>query len=148
VLHDEGGLWRDDLIRRLEEDGKKPGTVNRYIAAISAVLHWGKRRGYVQFTPAFDMRREERGRTRWLTNEEEYQLISTLRAFDYADIADLCIVAIDTGCRMGELLGPLHNETYLHVDEVRGDAYGFGGLTQERRYIAGKLDVAPHSAAA
>jgi 4-oxalocrotonate tautomerase len=50
--------------------------------------------------------------------------------------------------RMGELLGPLHNESYLHVDEVRGDAYGFGGLTQERRYIAGKLDVAPQSAAA
>ncbi|MBR0849517.1 4-oxalocrotonate tautomerase family protein [Bradyrhizobium diazoefficiens] len=44
--------------------------------------------------------------------------------------------------RMAELLGPLHQETYLHVDEVRGDAYGFGGLTQERRYIAGKLEVA------
>ena len=28
-----------------------------------------------------------------------------------------------------------------HVDEVKGDAYGFGGLTQERRYIAGKLEV-------
>jgi 4-oxalocrotonate tautomerase len=50
--------------------------------------------------------------------------------------------------RMGELLGPLHNESYLHVDEVRGDAYGFGGLTQERRYIAGKLAVAPHCVAA
>jgi len=50
--------------------------------------------------------------------------------------------------RMGELLGPLHHESYLHVDEVRGDAYGFGGLTQERRYIAGKLEVAPQSAAA
>jgi 4-oxalocrotonate tautomerase len=50
--------------------------------------------------------------------------------------------------RMGELLGPLHHESYLHVDEVRGDAYGFGGLTQERRYIAGKLEVAPHGAAA
>ncbi len=49
--------------------------------------------------------------------------------------------------RMGELLGPLHPETYLHVDEVRGDAYGFGGLTQERRYIAGKLEVAPGRAA-
>jgi 4-oxalocrotonate tautomerase len=49
--------------------------------------------------------------------------------------------------RMGELLGPLHNESYLHVDEVRGDAYGFGGLTQERRYIAGKLDAAPERAA-
>jgi 4-oxalocrotonate tautomerase len=50
--------------------------------------------------------------------------------------------------RMGELLGPLHHESYLHVDEVRGDAYGFGGLTQERRYIAGKLAVAPQSQAA
>jgi 4-oxalocrotonate tautomerase len=50
--------------------------------------------------------------------------------------------------RVGELLGPLHEETYLHVDEVKGDAYGFGGLTQERRYIAGKLAVAPQRAAA
>jgi 4-oxalocrotonate tautomerase len=49
--------------------------------------------------------------------------------------------------RMGEILGPLHHETYLHVDEVRGDAYGFGGLTQERRYIAGKLEVPPARAA-
>ena len=50
--------------------------------------------------------------------------------------------------RMGELLGPLHKETYLHVDEVKGDAYGFGGLSQERRYIAGKLEVPPRRAAA
>src|ERR1700760_4723686 len=50
--------------------------------------------------------------------------------------------------RMGELLGPLHQETYAHVDEVKGDAYGFGGLTQERRYIAGKLATASQKAAA
>lgn len=50
--------------------------------------------------------------------------------------------------RMAELLGPLHPETYLHVDEVRADAYGFGGVSQERRYIAGKLGVAPQRAAA
>lgn len=41
---------------------------------------------------------------------------------------------------MGELLGPLHPESYVHVDDVRGDAYGYGGLTQNERYIAGKLD--------
>src|SRR3954470_8820961 len=45
--------------------------------------------------------------------------------------------------RMAGILGPLHHETYLHVDEVKGDAYGFGGLTQERRYVAGKLEVSP-----
>jgi len=49
--------------------------------------------------------------------------------------------------RMGEVLGPLHPVTYAHVDEVRGDAYGFAGLTQERRYIAGKLEIAPERAA-
>jgi 4-oxalocrotonate tautomerase len=47
----------------------------------------------------------------------------------------------------GKLLGPLHEESYIHVHEVRGDAYGFGGQTQERRYIAGKL-AAPVAAAA
>jgi 4-oxalocrotonate tautomerase len=48
--------------------------------------------------------------------------------------------------RMAEILGPLHHETYLHVDEVKSDAYGFGGLTQERRYIASKLEASPAAA--
>ena len=48
---------------------------------------------------------------------------------------------------MGKLLGPLHNESYVHVHDVRGDAYGFGGLTQERRYIARVL-AAPVASAA
>lgn len=44
-----------------------------------------------------------------------------------------------TFAKMNELIGPLHPESYVHVDEVRGDAYGYGGLTQNERYIAGKL---------
>ena len=48
---------------------------------------------------------------------------------------------------MGRLLGPLHEESYVHVHDVRGDAYGYGGLTQERRYIAARLAV-PVAAAA
>ena len=36
------------------------------------------------------------------------------------------------------LLGDLHTESYIHVHDVRADAYGFGGRTQEFRYIAGK----------
>jgi 4-oxalocrotonate tautomerase len=40
---------------------------------------------------------------------------------------------------MRELLGPLHEESYVHVNEVRGDAYGYGGVTQNERYIAGKI---------
>jgi 4-oxalocrotonate tautomerase len=42
---------------------------------------------------------------------------------------------------MGDLLGDLHHESYVYVHDVAASAYGFGGLTQERRYIAGKLGL-------
>jgi 4-oxalocrotonate tautomerase len=32
------------------------------------------------------------------------------------------------------LLGALHSESYIYVQDVRATAYGFGGLTQEYRY--------------
>jgi 4-oxalocrotonate tautomerase len=33
-----------------------------------------------------------------------------------------------------ELLGNLHEESYIYVQDVRAAAYGFGGKTQEYRY--------------
>jgi 4-oxalocrotonate tautomerase len=49
---------------------------------------------------------------------------------------------------MGVLLGELHHESYALVHEVPASAYGFGGLTQEFRFIQGKLAahgaLAPH----
>lgn len=32
------------------------------------------------------------------------------------------------------LIGPLHEESYIHVQDVRAAAYGYGGKTQEWRY--------------
>ena len=32
------------------------------------------------------------------------------------------------------LLGDLHPESYIYVQDVRATAYGYGGLTQEHRY--------------
>jgi 4-oxalocrotonate tautomerase len=43
---------------------------------------------------------------------------------------------------MGKLIGPLHEESYVHAHDVHGYAYGFGGVTQEQRYIAKKLKAA------
>jgi 4-oxalocrotonate tautomerase len=37
----------------------------------------------------------------------------------------------------GELLGPLHHESYVLVHPVPASAYGYGGQTQERRYVDG-----------
>ena len=43
-----------------------------------------------------------------------------------------CFAAFD------KLLAPLHPESYIHVQDVRAEAYGYGGLTQEYRYIKAK----------
>jgi 4-oxalocrotonate tautomerase len=32
------------------------------------------------------------------------------------------------------ILGNLHEESYVHVEDVRAASYGYGGLTQEYRY--------------
>lgn len=48
---------------------------------------------------------------------------------------------------MEALLGPLHEESYVHVHDVRDDAYGYGGKTQGRRYIERQL-AAPIATAA
>ena len=32
------------------------------------------------------------------------------------------------------LLGDLHEESYIHVEDVRAAAYGYGGRTQEHRF--------------
>lgn len=40
---------------------------------------------------------------------------------------------------MARLLPGLDPESYILVREVKADAYGYGGQTQERRYIARRL---------
>jgi 4-oxalocrotonate tautomerase len=35
---------------------------------------------------------------------------------------------------MEALLGPVHPESYVHVHEATGDAYGYGGLSQDARW--------------
>jgi len=32
----------------------------------------------------------------------------------------------------------VHEESYIYIHDVRAEAYGFGGLTQEYRYIRAK----------
>ena len=49
---------------------------------------------------------------------------------------------------MAKLIGPLHEESYILVHDVRADAYGYGGLTQEHRYVAGQLATKDASATA
>jgi integrase len=109
----------DKAVLKLRKLGKAEGTINRYLSALHAVLGWGAKPGrrYVPVMPEFAWQEEDEGRIRWLTPEEEHRLIATLRALGeprwakriqppdcWEEVADFCIVAIDTGCRLSELL--------------------------------------------
>ncbi len=39
---------------------------------------------------------------------------------------------------MGELLGGVHEKSYVLIAGVSGAAYGYGGITQEERYVFGR----------
>ncbi len=43
-----------------------------------------------------------------------------------------------TFAELSSLIGGAHAESYVHVHDVRADGYGYGGLTQERRYVQGR----------
>ncbi|QNA84692.1 4-oxalocrotonate tautomerase [Sphingomonas sp. So64.6b] len=43
--------------------------------------------------------------------------------------------------RMADCLGDLHDESYVYVEEVYADSYGFGGRTQEERYILARHEL-------
>lgn len=41
----------------------------------------------------------------------------------------------ETFAAFSKLLGDLHPESYVYIQDCQADAYGFGGQTQEWRYI-------------
>lgn len=50
--------------------------------------------------------------------------------------AETSIFVRETFAAMEGLLGPLHEESYVLVHAVDGDAYGYGGRTQNARWAA------------
>jgi len=43
---------------------------------------------------------------------------------------------------LSNIIGSMHTESYVLVHEVPASAYGYGGKTQEYRYIEGRLKAA------
>lgn len=67
-----------DLARRKAAEGVKPATVNRHLAAISAVLHHAHGQGHMDAVPAIPRRSEPSKRVRWATEEQAAKLIAAL----------------------------------------------------------------------
>ena len=81
----------------------KTGTINRKIAALTVMLKIAREHGALGHDFTVKQRKEYSGRIRWFSDDE----LTTMEEFfaDDRDMLDLCILAVDTGFRFGELIG-------------------------------------------
>jgi integrase len=88
---------------------RSPATVNRYRAAISAVLTWAEKQDppWITGNPARKTkhRREIAGRTRFLTPEERGRLLAEAKCSGSSDLYLAVALSLATGGRQGEIMG-------------------------------------------
>lgn len=87
-----------------------PATVNRYAAALGAVITWAiKCRiapvGFVHPCRTIERKREDNEKTRFLSDEERARLLVACKASRWPRLYVLVLMALTTGARKGELLG-------------------------------------------
>jgi integrase len=91
------------LISQSEQNNWKPATANRFKALLSLAFRLGVENGKVSNNPArlVRRRREDNGRIRWLSQEEEKKLRTAIKTKFSKHMPELDI-ALNTGLRKGE----------------------------------------------
>jgi integrase len=85
-----------------EKTGVSPATVNRVLAVVRAILVKAEREWeWIEKAPAVRMRKEPKGRTRWLTTEQLQNLLTALPSH----LKPICYFSVVTGRRRAEVLG-------------------------------------------
>jgi len=109
----------DGWVAALKLAGNGPATINRKLAALSAVLRTAHERGALAAMPKVPRMREPEGRLRWLTEVEERQLLAELYRWDKHEEHALTVFLLGTGLRLGEALTltwrDVSDERVIHV---------------------------------
>jgi integrase len=93
-------------------------TVNRYMATLSHALSFAVReRRLLDRNPMGDISRkkESRGRTRFLSDDERMALLAACEKSDWAPLHTLVLLAITTGARRGELVALRWSDVDLKI---------------------------------
>jgi len=97
-------LVLDDFVIYFREKGNSDSTINRKLMCLSKILKFAYERKKLVELPNIPLKKEPKGRIRWLSLDEEKLL---LKYFDFSwtsTYLDYYIVAVDTGLRTGEML--------------------------------------------
>lgn len=97
-------------IHKAKRKTMAPATVNRYAAALSAVLTWSiKRRiapkSFDNPCRKIERKPENNEKTRFLSEDERTRLLAACKASKWSRLYLLVLLALTTGARKGELVG-------------------------------------------
>jgi integrase len=96
-------LIEDFIDHRETNLGNSGSTINRYIAALSALAKEAVKLKLIPAKPDMPHRPEGSARMRVYTTAEEQEILVTARQWGYHDLADWFVVLCDTGARPKEL---------------------------------------------
>lgn len=94
----------DEMVFKFETEGVSDSTINRRLSALSKMLTFASERGYIARKPKIERKKEAQHRIRYLSADEEAELLAFFEYIGQETMRDLCIVGIDTGMRIGEIL--------------------------------------------
>lgn len=119
-----------NYIAKRRQDGRKNATINRELSVLSSAINYARREWDWEIpNPVLGRKpRNGEGRVRWLTQAQAQSLIRAAESHPYSrHLADFIRLALNTGCRKGELLGLewsrvdlTHGLFYLEAEHTKG----------------------------
>ena len=87
--------------------GIKPSTINRELVTLSASINWARTEMELELPNPVTGRKlkEPEARIRWITKAESLVLLKAAESKQAPYLVDFIDLALNTGCRRGELLG-------------------------------------------
>lgn len=104
----------DAYLQSCEAKGNGNATLNRKLSALTKVLRVAKEFGGLTAMPNKPkLRKEPVNRIRFITPDEETQMLGLFQSLGYADHVDAVTVLADTGMRLGELWNVVRQDVDL-----------------------------------
>lgn len=94
----------DDYVQWLRRQHNAPATINRKLAALSAMFTVAMERNGCDRKPRIIRQPEPTHRIRYLSTEEEMMVLSLLQQWKQQAVKEAVITLVDTGMRVGELM--------------------------------------------
>ena len=130
------------MVAELKGKGKSNATVNRWICGVGVMLKHATEIGWIKARPTINSLREPPGRHRYLTKDEEDELVALVGESDKR-LGGLVVFLADTGLRLSEAINMEWrdvSQTQVTVHNTKNGLSRSVPLTTRAREVLASLD--------